>query len=600
MKNKHITQGALLLCVGLTFFWGTAASAQEEVEAALSANRVSLGQPVQLRVTIRNGQAEQRPVISEVQGLDIQHVGVQMRTEMSQGRNFQISSTQVHTYLVTPRQEGEFAIPPIEIRVNGQTLKTDALTLLVVGGSSDPAQADSEPELLEDETARGSIVLPRTRLFVGEQVPVSVRFSFDPARPIRLDSFPTFNTDGFTSARLSQPREEMLEETDGLRRVFTFTSTVSPLKSGSAKLGPATWSVTEVINRRRNAFPSMRDLDPTDPFSFDRLLQDAFDQNAFAAQTRQLKIDAPAVEIEVLPLPDDGKPDSFRGAIGNFQMRSTAEPLRLQPGEPLTLTLVITGEGNFDLVDLPQADDSAWRTYPPKVTFVPQDLVSGRGTKTFEYVMLPQPGAKRLPELEFSYFDPEQETYETLRSEPLLIEVLGAESLSEAPEEPGAAPVEQVQATRTPQETAEQVEERADIVMPPLTRRAWRPRVKIWKDPVIITVNVVAGGLFLGWMVLAWVRRNQQDEAQKALKQERKKMQASIDLISRTNDPVEFWSASGRLLARISDQPEAQELMKARDAALFAGQVPTSIDAGVRARLLKLVKQEPASSNINL
>jgi hypothetical protein len=138
--------------------------------------------------------------------------------------------------------------------------------------------------------------------------------------------------------------------------------------------------------------------------------------------------------LQVLPLPTEGQPDNFSGAVGTFQVSSDISPASVVAGEPLTLRLHISGAGNFDRVDSTMfAHLDHWKTYPATSSFIPSDAVGYQGEKVFEQPLIAaQPGEQSIPGLEFSYFNPDTRRYERAQTAPIQVTIaasLASESL---------------------------------------------------------------------------------------------------------------------------------------------------------------------------
>ena len=107
-------------------------------------------------------------------------------------------------------------------------------------------------------------------------------------------------------------------------------------------------------------------------------------------------------------------------------MATDAKPTTLQIGDPVTVTSTITGRGNFDRVNAPVLEDErGWHKYPPSSKFNRDDDVGISGAKNFEMVISPNEKKQMIPSFVFSYFDPAKESYVTLRSDPVPINVEG-------------------------------------------------------------------------------------------------------------------------------------------------------------------------------
>ena len=83
----------------------------------------------------------------------------------------------------------------------------------------------------------------------------------------------------------------------------------------------------------------------------------------------ELKSDS--TDITVVPLPIDHQPADFSGAVGQFSLSASATPVKVSPGEPVTLKLIVTGNGNFDRVQCPNFPDTVnFKVYQASYNFV--------------------------------------------------------------------------------------------------------------------------------------------------------------------------------------------------------------------------------------
>jgi hypothetical protein len=124
------------------------------------------------------------------------------------------------------------------------------------------------------------------------------------------------------------------------------------------------------------------------------------------------------VNIEILPLPEEGKPESFNGAVGKLNWSVETSRTSLKANDAFNLKINITGNGNFPLMSAPKLDlPESFETYNPKIT-------ENNNSKTFEYLVIPrQEGEFTLKNLNFSYFNLETKRYVTLTSPEVLIKV---------------------------------------------------------------------------------------------------------------------------------------------------------------------------------
>ena len=137
------------------------------------------------------------------------------------------------------------------------------------------------------------------------------------------------------------------------------------------------------------------------------------------------------VRVLVRNVPRTGRPNSFIGAVGKFSVTSQLAPTSARVGDPMTLTVTVSGEGNLidarppDLASVPEVA-ATFRTY--EATSETQGT-----TRRFTYGVRPlHDGVQGFPSIPVSYFDVDQEKYVTLRTDPIPVTITAAETLSEA------------------------------------------------------------------------------------------------------------------------------------------------------------------------
>jgi len=225
-----------------------------------------------------------------------------------------------------------------------------------------------------------------------------------------------------------QPRQT-IETVRGLPyRVATWTAQLEAATAGTFQTGatlPVSLRWREQTARAVDPFASFFDDDngpPADLRAWMKGLGDPFG----AVHERELTLHTPVQPIEVLPLPEGGRPADFSGAVGQFDVRATV-PRAATQLEPTTLTLAISGRGSFDRVTTSGLPSSpALKTYPPAAR-----TNDSPGMRTFEQPIVPEAsGEQTIPPVAFSYFDPRTGRYETAHSQPLTLQVAAAASAS--------------------------------------------------------------------------------------------------------------------------------------------------------------------------
>jgi hypothetical protein len=145
-------------------------------------------------------------------------------------------------------------------------------------------------------------------------------------------------------------------------------------------------------------------------------------QRADPSLQRQMLFKTPEVIVHVNPLPEQGQPGDFGGAVGKFRVELAMDDTTVSRHEASKIYLRIVGEGNFPLITDPQVQwPGNMQAAGPIVT---EDVNKYEfplsGTKTFEYTIDNRDtGSFLIPAVQFSYFDPEDRSYKTVASDTL-------------------------------------------------------------------------------------------------------------------------------------------------------------------------------------
>lgn len=387
------------------------AYAEVAVEASLS--HLSFPQDKAARLTImvtgtsRNATIE----LPEIDNLRLHNQGQSSQISVVNGT---ISSSISHKYLVQAGKPGPYTIPSIKVTAGGKSYSTNPLNFEVT-------PAGQQPNGYADTTGRtkGEIAFIRISEtgshYPGEIVPFTIKAYFTQAYRADINSLPALRGDGVVMAQLQDKPHQTEESVNGRKyHVLTWDTSLSGIKVGEH---PMSFSLdaTMLIPQKRRSLS---------PFGGSSLFDDSFLNDSFfgSHQRRPIVSVSPEVVFNVLPLPANNQPDSFTGAIGDFDLKVAATPLDVEIGEPMTLTMEISGTGNFDRVEAPVFPESSnWKTYSPTSEFSEQGR-SYAGSKIFEQAIVVRSGAvSEIPSLSFSYFDPQEKRYITKTSKAVAI-----------------------------------------------------------------------------------------------------------------------------------------------------------------------------------
>jgi len=379
-------------------------------EITTDTNRIALGETMQLNLTLYGTQAVSAPSITEIEGFKVRYLGPSTRMSIVNGK---VSSSITHVYTLLPIQIGEFQIGPLSIKFNGREYTSNSVMVEVFKGALPRQRRRSAglDQATEELLERVSLVMEveKKTAYVNELVPLKIKL-FVNRLSIRDIQYPQFDHDGFSSGEFGKP-EQYRKIVRGIpHEVLEFETTMFGTRSGDLKVGPAELKGNLVVpkqeRRPRSRFSKYIDKDMFDDF-FSRY------------ETYPMRLKSAEIPITVLPLPSQGKPQDFKGAVGNFSFDVSADPGKVQVGDPVTLRMTIRGEGNFSTAGYPQFDPGDdFKVYDPQV------IKQEDGIKVFEQVVIPNNvGVKEIPKITFSYFSTEKKIYRTIERGPFPIEV---------------------------------------------------------------------------------------------------------------------------------------------------------------------------------
>jgi len=354
---------------------------------------IQLGESATLSIEVRNAKKIQPPALPEVPGLRFSGVSQSQQTSWVNGKT---DSFTTYSFQIAPQKTGTFKIGPFDYTADKET-KTLQGELKVVATSGDASQPQSWSEILfaRLEPDRKSAYVQEP---FGLTLSIYSRQGLQMAGNINLQGMPETGLSELKWQEIQPDRVAISNVVYEVRRFHCRTRAVS---SGDFAFAPVitVQIITQNQNQRSN-----------DPF-FGSLFQ--------RNETRPVDVEVEKATIEVMPLPEQGKPAGFSGAVGRFEFQVTAQPLKVQPGDPITLAMTISGDGNFDRVMIPAIPaNGSFRLFGEPVR-KPED----NGVR-FEQVISPRDAnVTEIPPIAFSYFDTQSGQYRILNSAAIPITV---------------------------------------------------------------------------------------------------------------------------------------------------------------------------------
>lgn len=393
-----------LLLAALLFLYPHFSSAQK-FTASVNKNRVAVGEAFQVSFSLNtNGGNFSPPSFAD---FDV-YSGPNQSSSM-QYINGSMSQSITLSYVIAAKKEGKLTIGSAVIVADGKRLESNPVTVEVVKGAAgqgtqgqqNAGQNPSTRANGEDLFAR--IFVSKSKAYQGEQISVTYKiYTRLNVVSIQDEGLPDLNS--FWFQRLSQTNYNVSQENiDGVgykvievAKVFAFAQ-----RSGTIEIGPV--NAKCVVRQRSGRGPQS---------IFDQFFGGGYEDVFAYAKSRPVK-------IEILPLPDHGKPADFSGAVGNFSFKATVAKDKIKTNDAINLNLTISGKGNLKFIDPVKINfPDNFEIYDPKTTDNIGISANGvSGSKNFEYLVIPRKeGIYKLEPVNFSYFDPERKTYITLPS----------------------------------------------------------------------------------------------------------------------------------------------------------------------------------------
>ncbi|HAW96339.1 MAG: hypothetical protein CMJ33_03005 [Phycisphaerae bacterium] len=411
------TLTTLAIMLGIT---GTANA--QNVSVSFTNNQTWVDTPIQIVFTVENAEEFGEPVLPEVDGLKIRYEGALNRSSritIINGKRQESRSVDL-AISVTPTRAGTFVVPNIQLAVDGVTYNSSEVRLTAV------APVNDGKVLVE-------VLGPDNSVYVGESVTLGLQIwieEFEPAgydveipestmwQLVKVgdsDWGPFKKSLEYMAANRQRPSGRSRMRDGRKYFVYEIERDIRPTGLGTIEgLGDVSVAVNypRGVERSRSIFSS--------GLQFSGLIP--------------LRVHADVSDIGIKPLPEEGKPEYFRGAVGKFVVKSSARPKDVAVGDPITLSFMVGNVRN---------DESVLDTLrPPPLHLmealtsefkIPSDPIAGTvdgDIKIFTQTLRARSAdVEAIPPIPFAFFDPESETYQTIYTQPIPLTVSPAESL---------------------------------------------------------------------------------------------------------------------------------------------------------------------------
>ena len=341
--------------------------------------------------------------------------------------NGNVSSSISFSYILTPQKVGSYTINKAQISYKGKKYETNTLNVQVIQGTTTQAQSGGGSSQMSDEELSKNVFIrasvDKQKVYRGEQVTVTFKLytKLNISSP-QISKLPNYN--GFWQEEIPTDHTINMEvemyNGERFRSAVIKKAALFPTQSGELEITPFELEIPVIVKKKRQS----NDF-------FDEFFNDSF---FGGTETIQFKARSNSIKINALPLPE-GQPESFSGAVGEFDMKSDISSTNVKTNESVTLKFSISGKGNLELLNLPELKlPSGFEVYEPKSNVQLTNNNTIAGSKTFDYLVVPRiPGTRKIDPIEFSYFSPSKGKYITLKSPEYTLNIEKGEGTANAP-----------------------------------------------------------------------------------------------------------------------------------------------------------------------
>ena len=323
-------------------------------------------------------------------------------------RNF----SKTYSYFLKPLKKGRLKISQASIEIDNEIYKSLPIEVLITDSVKQPS--DAVTQYYNDDDIELRALISKGSPFLNE--PITVVYKLYYKAPINI----------------SDARET---ETPKFKDFWSQTIKIPQLKVQREVYKGQNYNVVEW--RKVVLYPQRVGELEISPLSLNLVLDVPTDKRDFFGnviydQTSQL-ISTGMRRINVKNLPTQGKPDSFSGAVGEFEFDVILNKNSLRATESFQAELKVKGSGNLKLFDLPNilVPNSMELFDPEREELISTNLSGMSGSISKLFTIIPRfQGNFPIEEVEFSYFNPETEKYKILKSPRLTIDVYDGPALS--------------------------------------------------------------------------------------------------------------------------------------------------------------------------
>ena len=388
----------------IIFLIGLSAFSQVNFTTKLSKNQLGLNERVKVEFIVDKDGDNFIPPKFE----NFRIVGGPSQSIRNSWINGKKSYSKTYSYFLSPIEKGSFEIGQASIEVDGEIYKTLPVQVIVTSAVDKPTNPN-DPNYIADNKIHLVAELSNNNPFLNEAISVIYKLYVSPDTGV--DNWRDLEAPRYANFWSNNIDIKSLNVQNGTykgkpyRYVVLRRTLLYPQKTGKLKIEPLTLDISVQVPSNRRDF-------------FGNLISSSVNKTVSSGSSI----------VDVKPLPINNKPKDFSGAVGNFNFEIKSDKNELLIDEAFQLSLIVSGNGNFNLFDDPKISlPVSLEVYEPeKISNVSVRASGIKGNINNKYTVVPnKPGKYTIPQTKFSFFNPDLEEYMTIYSDPLYIDVDG-------------------------------------------------------------------------------------------------------------------------------------------------------------------------------
>lgn len=402
----------LTLSLVFCFFQAPSLWAQIQVQTELSSSTLYLGDEIRAQLKVDGAQRGIKLKFPQVEGLSFRQLGRPSASSQTIIVNGKVSSFKglVYDIGISAEKIGTFYIPGFQVTHQSKVYQGQSFRLRVKA-----VNQQSSMKLLTE-------VIP-SHIYLQQPLLVTLKWYIQ-------DNVEDYT---FRFPLLEQKDELQLELVENNQGQKTTSLTVSgyniPFHQSNEVLKGKEYTTLQTTFR---IFPQVAGDFRIPKATMKAMIQVGTErkQDYFGRIVRSPKLESTFVISEekiipVLALPQKNRPHDFTGAVGQFDIQLSSKINRTKVGDPVEMTIRISGQGQLEKMDPPLLSgvEEYRKNFVTVDNLQPGDI-QGDSITFLQVVRARHEDVERLPPVSFSYFDPKQEQYVTIHSNSLPLQVL--------------------------------------------------------------------------------------------------------------------------------------------------------------------------------